>query len=880
MTTSSFATVPSRRSALTLAAAAAMGAALSGVATAQSVWDGGAGDSVLENPVNWSSDALPSINGGTALFNGTVSGPLALNYTTGLGGTFGNLGINFDIAAAQTDTLSIDSGTSTTAIRINNITLAAGSGAFTLGNGANTFNITLGGAGGQIHTWTNNSSNTATVLSDTRFGMGGGGSHALLVSGSGNWSFSNLLTPTNAANLSLHKTGSGEASFSGGGTLTAGVTAYGGSFAAVLKEGTTRFTAGSYSANNGEWVVGGLDTVGTNTSFIMDAGSLASVSWLSVGRGNGTGTTSSDLTLNNGATISATNISAGFNAGNGTTAPKANITLNNTSALTLAATGAFQIAESAGSNVTMVLNGSSTVTMSGAGSATNRYIGNTGATGSLTLNNSAGFTAGNGILNVGYQTGTGTLNLNGGTFSNAGEIRVGASNTNGAFSGGSGTINVAGGTLTAGALTLARGNNNQALMNGTVNVTGGTFNAAGDVVLGYAGSGNLGKLVVDGGTFNMATTAKRWLIVQFYDTANGQIDVNSGVLNLNFDSDIRFSRGNAFAAGTNTINLNGGAITAHTGLATGAGSTAVVDLGYDGAAAANNTFNLNGGTLTIGQVVTTSNTPQATFNFNGGTLRATIGTGDFLTLGGTNQRANVRDGGAVIDTNGNNVTIAQALEHSNIGGDNAIDGGLTKNGSGTLTLSGANTYTGETVVAAGVLAVNGSINGGDVTVQAGAALQGTGTITTTGLSIAANATLAPGNSIGTLTVTGGLTIAGTYDWEFNGGASSADLVDVNGLLTLSGATLSAIDFNPVSYTLGQKFTLAAYDTLSGSFTGLSDDLVYTLGGNLWQINYDDTTAGLNGGSGSAYITLTAVPEPSTALLGLAGALALFRRRRS
>jgi autotransporter-associated beta strand protein len=240
----------------------------------------------------------------------------------------------------------------------------------------------------------------------------------------------------------------------------------------------------------------------------------------------------------------------------------------------------------------------------------------------------------------------------------------------------------------------------------------------------------------------------------------------------------------------------------------------------------------------------------------------------------------VRNGGAIIDTNGNNVTIAQALEHSNIGGDNAIDGGLTKTGAGTLTLSGVNTYTGATVVAAGVLAVNGSINGGAVTVQAGATLQGTGSITTTGLSIAANATLAPGNSIGTLNVTGDLSLAGDYDWEFDGAASSADLVDVNGLLTLSGATLSAIDFNPVSYTLGQKFTLAAYDSLSGTFTGLSDDLVYTLGGNLWQINYDDTTAGLNGGSGSAFITLTAVPEPSTAMLGFAGILVLFRRRRA
>ena len=69
-------------------------------------------------------------------------------------------------------------------------------------------------------------------------------------------------------------------------------------------------------------------------------------------------------------------------------------------------------------------------------------------------------------------------------------------------------------------------------------------------------------------------------------------------------------------------------------------------------------------------------------------------------------QANIRDGGAVIDTTNFNVTVIQPLLHSTIPGDNVIDGGLTKRGNGTLTLSGAgSSYTGPTVITGGTLSV-------------------------------------------------------------------------------------------------------------------------------------------------------------------------------
>ena len=81
-------------------------------------------------------------------------------------------------------------------------------------------------------------------------------------------------------------------------------------------------------------------------------------------------------------------------------------------------------------------------------------------------------------------------------------------------------------------------------------------------------------------------------------------------------------------------------------------------------------------------------------------------------------------------------------------------GGLTKEGIGTLVLSGNNSYAGPTLVNQGRLAVNGSLTSA-VTVNQGATLGGNGRIG--GLTANAGATVAPGNSIGTLNVAGDVT---------------------------------------------------------------------------------------------------------------------------
>jgi autotransporter-associated beta strand protein len=110
---------------------------------------------------------------------------------------------------------------------------------------------------------------------------------------------------------------------------------------------------------------------------------------------------------------------------------------------------------------------------------------------------------------------------------------------------------------------------------------------------------------------------------------------------------------------------------------------------------------LAGGTLTVSNIIHTGSTGSRFFNFNGGTLKPFNSSAAFFPSGLT--RANVRNGGAIIDTDTSSVTIAPPLLHSTNVVDAAIDGGLTKNGNGTLTLIGVPGYTGPTRVNGGRL---------------------------------------------------------------------------------------------------------------------------------------------------------------------------------
>jgi fibronectin-binding autotransporter adhesin len=157
---------------------------------------------------------------------------------------------------------------------------------------------------------------------------------------------------------------------------------------------------------------------------------------------------------------------------------------------------------------------------------------------------------------------------------------------------------------------------------------------------------------------------------------------------------------------------------------------------------------------------------------------------------------------------------------------------LTKDGAGTLTLAGVNTYAGistnadnsltlgTTTISNGVLLLTGSIthnSGGAVTV-AGGTLAGTGTINAP-VNVLAGGTLAPGASIGTLTIRSNLTLAGTTSLEINKSTGLRD--QVIGLPSVTyGGTLVVTNLAG-TLNLGDSFTVFSAGSFTGNFTNVT-----------------------------------------------------------
>jgi autotransporter-associated beta strand protein len=220
-------------------------------------------------------------------------------------------------------------------------------------------------------------------------------------------------------------------------------------------------------------------------------------------------------------------------------------------------------------------------------------------------------------------------------------------------------------------------------------------------------------------------------------------------------------------------------------------------------------------------------------------------------------------------------TVSMGAKNMSFGGNNASttfagvvtgSGNLTKNGTGTTTLSGANTYTGSAIVSAGTLQLNNSI---------GSAL---GSITN--LSVATNAVLLVSqsnqvNNASAVSLSGGTirTPAGISETFGNLSVTGSGTLDF-------GATFgNASSMNFGTYTPSALLTLNNFNF--GSTLTFKTDLTSSITNSSFFTFNNGGISSFNWNAGTSTFTITAIPEPSTylAAAGLLGLMLWPSRRR-
>lgn len=386
--------------------------------------------------------------------------------------------------------------------------------------------------------------------------------------------------------------------------------------------------------------------------------------------------------------------------------------------------------------------------------------------------------------------------------------------------------------------------------------TGSTLNVnAGATVLRDNNPANGGIRFVGNGTVNLFGTVSLLQgndgiriserdsdTINFNVKSGGQINVNTTAGNENGMS-LWVAGGQAGAgAGTNTLNIeSGGSVTVLNtstglGLVRGAGPTGILNLS---------------GTLTTPRVISLAGTVNE-FNFTGGTLVANASNASFIaptgTVAGIAGTTNTFVGatlntvsGGTINNGGFNIGISVP-----IGG----AGGLTFQGSGVTTLSGASTYAGTTNVNAGTLNVTGSLTS-NVVVATNATLTGTGS-TTASLTMNGGSTLLV-NPTGDFAAVG-VNFAGPTQLAFSGPLTPSIVYDVvtytggalsnlGNLIQTSRGTIADVPGTKVTFTAGAvltdtwNVTSGTWDIgTSANWTNGSDNLFW----NGDTVVFDDT----------------------------------------
>ncbi len=479
--------------------------------------------------------------------------------------------------------------------------------------------------------------------------------------------------------------------------------------------------------------------------------------------------------------------------------------------------------------------------------------------------NNATYTIANATANAarwyaGRAGGTGTINVGPGATMTGTDGGQGFIIGEGA--GSVGVLNVTGGTLTSTAEFWA----GQGIGgNGTVNHSSGTVNVGNWMAIGRDRS--TGAYTLSGNAI-LNKTGPNHIVV---GSLGGQGTLTQTGGTMNVSNDIRIGEDNAGIAGNGLVDFQGGTSTSVGNIIIGwlgTGTTNRTNIsGTANVTAANvlvgdataGTLNLNGGTLRINTIADAAGGGVPQVNFNGTSVVALSNQAEFLP-GLDTAETEVQAGGILIDTTTFSIGIGAGLDGA---------GGLTKSGTGALTLSGANTYAGLTTISSGTLVVIGSVSG-SLNIANGATLAGSGTVGS--VAVAEGAILAPGTGPGTLSVgTLGLLSSTTLAYELATpgivGSNVNDLINVTGNLTLDGT----LQITPLAGFGNGSYRIFDY---TGSLTnnGLSLQSGFLA-------SYPGSTINT---SIANQVNLTVVPEPTAAVSALAGLGLLFgtRRRRS
>jgi autotransporter-associated beta strand protein len=732
-----------------------------------------------------------------------------------------------------------------------------------------------GGAAISVGAGTANTIQTAVALNDNlQVSVVGG--QSLAVSGiiSNKPSVNKTLTVNGAGTTILYgantygpSAGSVGTILSGGGILQVGNnSALGAGDLSITASSTVQAGINGLNVGNNVALASGTTTTVDNNgnNLTLGGGITGNGALLKIGNGtltlNGNNTYSGNTTINAGAlNITSPNsvantptifLNGGDLLGSGTFAINNNIGIG----LTTGGATTTALLDAAGGQTFMVNGSINSAGNTGVNSLTvNSGAGNSGTlvlSGTNTFNGPT--TLANGVLQIASPLALQNSTLN----YNTGMLLFDPSITYTAIGGLNGTNTSIGLTnLTGAAVTLTVGNNNDnGLYSSIVSGSGSLTKAgAGTQTIGFGGSGgasysgittvNDGTLIL-GGTGN--TTDPGNLDVSgiggpaaFYVANSATVTIN-GMMELAYDGGAGYPyvssltvQNNASVSAASLSFGNGSRVPGNSSVTLQDQGTLSVANAFDlndsiGSITQTTYFNLNGGTATVGNFLSTDGAAgahQSQINFNGGVLAANTGDpgGSYFLPALAGLTAAIGSGGAIINPNGYNITIAAPLVH----GSGTPDGGLTLNGSGSLTLNGVNTYTGNTTITNGTLALgsSGSINNSQhINVGNGGVLD---------VSAKNGFTLVTGQALSNLTSTATLagsisTSTGTMALNFNPGTPS--FLISNGTFTLTSGTIFQINNTGPALALGNYKLISTNNDGSGTIAGTMPASIY-MGGN-------------------------------------------------